>query len=220
VKVAILGASGTTGALVCKEAFEAGHEAIAFVRNQNALAPRQGLEIVQGSIEDVADMSKAFERADTVISCLGARMTPAFVFEKVDFQRRVLPRVISAINAAKVKRFVLMSSFGIGESADKASVIPRVVIYKIIAKNLFDDKALAERALSDCQANWTAIYPVMLKKGPVDAAWDLVPLDHVRHVPGLPILSFATVAKVLIDVASDHDKNKQKLLLTERGGWQ
>lgn len=220
MKIAILGATGTTGGLVLDETLRAGHDVIAFVRNPAAVAPRAGLTVVAGSVEDEAAMRAAFKDADAVISCLGARMTIGGMFSGTDFQRRVLPKIISAINEAGVKRFVLMSSFGVGETAAKASLIPRVLFYGIIAKKLFDDKAIAEQALSRCKANWTAIYPVGLKKGLVDSSWDLMSLDKVRSVPGIPTLSFASVAKALVCLAPDLTRNGQKLLLTTSGGWR
>ncbi|MDH7804541.1 MULTISPECIES: NAD(P)-dependent oxidoreductase [unclassified Rhizobium] len=220
MKIAILGATGTTGGLVLDEALAAGHNVIAFVRNPAAVAPRAGLTVVTGSVEDEVAMRAAFKEADAVVSCLGARMTIGGMFSGTNFQRLVLPKIIAAINEAGVKRFVLMSSFGVGETATKASLIPRILFYTVIAKKLFDDKAIAEQALSRCTANWTTIYPVGLKKGPVDPSWDLVSLDKVRNVPGIPTLSFASVAKVLVSLAPDQTQSGQKLLLTTSGGWR
>lgn len=61
---------------------------------------------------------------------------------------------------------------------------------------------------------------VGLKKGPVDRAWDLVSLGKVRKVPGIPTLSFPTVAKALVGLAPDQSQDGQKLLLTPSGGWR
>jgi uncharacterized protein YbjT (DUF2867 family) len=202
------------------EALAAGHEVVAFVRNPAAVVPRAGVTVIGGSIEDEVAMRAAFEGADAVISCLGARMTPGMMFSGTDFQQQTLPKIIAAINAAGVKRFVLMSSLGVGATAAKQSFIPRFLFSGIIAKKLFDDKDVAERALPGCAANWTTVYPVGLKAGPVDAGWDLVPLGKVRSVPGIPMLAFATVAKVLVALAPDQAQGGEKLLLTTTGGWR
>lgn len=220
MKIVILGATGTTGGHAVDEALAAGHEVVAFVRNPAGVAQRERLTVVSGSVEDEAAMSAAFAGADAVISCLGLRTTFGNLFGTPDFQQRMLPKVIAAINAAGVKRFVLMSSLGVGETAAKQAFISRFLFSGIIAKRLFDDKALAERALSGCQANWTAVYPVGLKKGAVDPAWSLLPLAKVRKVPGIPMLTFATVAKVLVALAPDQNQAGKKLLLTTAGGWR
>lgn len=105
----------------------------------------------------------------------------------------MLPRVVDVINAAGVARFVLMPSLGVGETRARGSFLPRVV-FGAIANNLFTDKAIAERSLVDLDADWIAVYRAGLKKGHVAASWNLVSLDRVRSVPGIPMLSFATVA--------------------------
>lgn len=217
MKIVILGATGTTGQFAVDEALAAGHEVVAYVRN--APAARERVTVVTGSVEDRAAMATAFSGADAVISCLGARVTPSVLLNGTDFQRRALPTIVDALNDASVKRFVLMSSFGVGETATRASFIPRVFFYSGIAKRLFDDKAVAERALQRCGANWSAVYPVGLKSGRADDAYELVPLDSVKEVPAIPMLSFATVARVLVKLAAD-DRGAQRLLLTTRGGWR
>ncbi|HEY8154087.1 MAG TPA: NAD(P)H-binding protein [Myxococcota bacterium] len=220
MKIVVLGATGTTGALVLDEALAAGHAVVALVRRPEAMAARDGLTVACGSVEDLACMRAAFAGADAVISCLGARMTPRILFRGTDFQRRTLPLILSALAQANVKRFVLMSSFGSGDTAAKASLFPRILFYQVIAKKLFDDKVIAERSLAGCDANWTAVYPVTLKKGPLIPSVDVVPLSKVRKVPGLPVVPFANVAKVLVSLVANQDQPTQRLLVTTPGGWR
>ena len=130
-------------------------------------------------------MTTAFTGADAVVSCLGVRTSARALLRPVTFQQRMLPTVLAAINDARVPRFVPMSSFGIADTRGKASFLPRVV-YGAVAKNLFEDKALAETALDGCQANWTAVYPVSLRNGPVALGWDLLPLDRCTQCPACP----------------------------------
>lgn len=219
MRIVVLGATGTTGALVLDEAQAAGHQVVALVRRPEAVAARDGLTVSIGLLDDLASLRAAFAGADAVISCLGARMTPRIMFHGTDFQRRTLPLILSALEHADVKRFVLMSSFGSGDTAAKASLFPRILFYSVIAKKLFDDKAIAERSLAGCDANWTAVYPVTLKKGPPIDSVDMVPLSKVREVPGLPVVPFANVAKVLVRLAANQDHSRQRLLVTTPGGW-
>lgn len=219
MKIVVLGATGTTGQLVIEEALSKNHEVIAFVRRANVINAQKGLTIYQGSIEDQTDLYNCFTGADAVISCLGQRPSLRAFIKGTDLQQRTLPKVISAINEAKVNRFVLMSSFGSGDSAEKSSLFIKTFLYSLIAKKMFDDKAIAEKSLSKCDANWTAVYPVTLKKGPANPSSDLVLLDTVRKVPGIPRLPFANVAKSLVELVSDKNRSAQKLLLTTKGGW-
>jgi putative NADH-flavin reductase len=220
LKIVILGATGTTGAYAVEEALAAGHEVVAYVRNPASILPREGLRIIAGSVEDEAAMRVAFSSADAVVSFLGARVSAGVLFKGTDFQRRMLPKVIAAIDGARVRRFVLMSSFGVGDTARLGSLVPRLFFHRLIAGRLFDDKAVAERALASCKANWTAVYPVTLHSGPIDPAYDLVPLDDVRKVPGIPRLTFATVAKALVNLVPEMDFPRARLLLAPRKGWR
>jgi putative NADH-flavin reductase len=141
MKLVILRATGTTGGHAMDEALVAGHEVVASVRDPSALRPRKGLTVIGGCVEEEIAMYAVFAASDAVISCLGLRATPGNLLRRVDFQQR--------INAAGLKRFVLMSSFGVGETRAMSDLIPRV-IFGSIAKRLFADKAIAERALPSC----------------------------------------------------------------------
>lgn len=219
MKLVILGATGTTGRLLIQAALKKNYQVIAYVRNADALNDIGGIEVIQGSLEDQAAMQECFAKADAVVSCLGTRPSFKTLFFANDFQQRSLPKIIAAINEVKVKRFVLMSSFGIGETKHKGSLFLRLVLYSFLAKHLFNDKAIAEQALHDCQANWTAVYPVMLVDKPAVKSSELIDLSQVSKVPGIPRLPFADVAKVLADLVEAENYSQQKLLLTTQGGW-
>ena len=220
MKVVVLGATGTTGQLVVDESLAKGYEVIAFVRNPSAIKERGGLTIIQGSVDNQDEMKECFSGADAVISCLGARPSPRTLRNGSTLQRRTLPKIIGAINEAGVKRFILMSSFGSGETRKKAGLFIKVFLYSFLAKKLFDDKAIAEQSLSQCKANWTAVYPVTLIQEPAIQDSELVPLERVQKVPGIPRLPFANVAKSLVSLVTEENQSGQKLLLTIPGCWR
>ncbi|SRR5690554_775696 len=220
MKVVVLGATGTTGQLVIAEALAKGYEVIAFVRRPDALQKTDGLTIVQGSVDNQDELQKCFSGADAVISCLGVRPSLRSLRHGSNLQRRTLPNIIEAINEAGVKRFILMSSFGSGETRKKAALFIKVVLYSFLAKKMFDDKAIAEQSLSQCKANWTAVYPVTLSQSPAIPESELVPLEKVRKVPGIPRLPFANVARSLVNLIPEENYAGKKLLLTIPGCWR
>jgi len=112
-----------------------------------------------------------------------------------------------------------MSSFGSGEAAKKASLGTRILLYCVIAKRLFDDKALAERALAVSKLDRTILYPVTLKTGPAIPQSDVVSLHRVAKVPGLPVLPFANVARELVRLATIRETSGQRMLITTPNGW-
>jgi uncharacterized protein YbjT (DUF2867 family) len=219
MRIVVLGSTGRTGKLVVKEACAAGHEVVAFTRRPGtAAAP--GVRIAHGTVEDAATLHAAFDGADCVISTLGVPVAPRVVLQGTSFQQRTLPLILAAIEEARVGRFVLMSSFGSGDTAWQASRLARTVAYRTVGRRLFEDKALAERALPDAVVNWSAVYPVVLKDGPPIPEVDLVPLEEVATVPGVQVIPFANVARELVRVAPELDRNRQRLLITNPRAWR
>ena len=228
MNIVLLGATGTTGQLLLNLALRQGHSIIAFGRNTLQLPTQPNLQRVQGEVENAEQLQAVFAGADAVISCLGQRPSLRAFCLGSDFQRRSLPAIVAAINATQVPRFVLQSSFGAGASAAQAGWLLRTFLYGLVAKKMFDDKAIAEQALAQCQANWTAVYPVTLVQKPAIATVDIPPLAQVRCVPGVPRLPFANVAAALLDLATQAPHHAQhaephrgeKLLLTPTGTWR
>jgi NAD(P)-dependent dehydrogenase (short-subunit alcohol dehydrogenase family) len=220
MKIAIVGATGTTGKHFVRFAVQAGHHVVAYVRSPDAFTTHERLSVLQGELDDVPGMRAAFESADVVVSCLGIRAGAFAMRGPLDFQQRTLPRVLDAIEQAGVPRFVLMTSFGAGDTAWKASRFARWFIYHGIARGIFEDKARSELALSHRRVNWTAVYPVMLHEAPATGEVALVPLQEVERVPGLPRLPFADVAAVLLALCAVQDRAGQRLLLTKPRSWR
>jgi uncharacterized protein YbjT (DUF2867 family) len=219
MRIVVLGSTGRTGTLVVAEALAAGHEVVAFARRPPA-SPAQGASVVVGAIEDTRSLRAAFAGAECVISTLGVPVTPDVILHGTTFQQRTLPLILAAMEGAAVGRFVLMSSFGSGETARQASWLARAAAYRTVGRRLFEDKARAERALCEARVNWTAVYPVVLTAGPALARVDVVPLDQVAKVPGVQVIPFANVARELVALAPRRDQDRRRLLITTPGGWR
>ena len=224
MKIVVLGATGSTGQLFISAALAHGHEVLAVVRRTGVLQAQPRLTIVQASVEDAAQLQSSFSGADAVVSCLGQRPNLRAFCLGSDFQRRSMPAIVAACNAAQVPRFLLLSSFGSGSSARQAGWFLRTFLYGLIAKKMFDDKAWAEESMRTCQAHWTAIYPVTLVQKPAlpAAACALVELNSVAAVPGIPRLPFANVALSLLQLLEEKSPAYagQKLLLAPKGSWR
>lgn len=218
--IVVIGGTGTTGKLVIREAIKRGHTVTTYVRRPEAINTQEKLNVVAGNITDIPALTRTFNGADAVISCLGVRPSLKAFFKPSTLQQEALPAIIQAINNAKVPRFVLMSSFGSGKSRNKGAWFIRTFLYSFIAKKMFDDKAAAEQSLNTCRANWTAVYPVMLQKMSAVAEAELVELEQVTNVPGVPQLPFINAAHCLVDLARNTEYANKKLLLTTKGGWR
>lgn len=212
MKVVVLGATGLTGAEVVNQALERGYRVVAYVRRPEAIEQRPGLEVVAGSLDDVAAMTSAFTGADAVICCVGPKLDLQ-TLRHTDLMQRVLPPIISAMKGAHTDRLVLMSAFGVADTAAKASVVARL-IYRLTMSSIYGDKALAEKALPGSGLNWTAVYPVILNNDSRKASVTVQSLKTVDKVPGLPRVPRSNVATALLDLAADPNESGECLLIT------
>lgn len=218
MKIVVLGATGAVGSRLVQHALDAGHEVVAYVRRPQAMQPRDSLNIVQGSLTDVHSMEIAFSGTNAIISCIGLPLSFANM-RHADLMQHVLPLIIQAARNARVDRFVLLSAFGVGDTAAKASGVARL-LYSTVTAAIFKDKECSEQMLPNSQLNWTTLYAVSLHDSAAIASVVVKPLNDVEKVPGLPTLPFVNVAVTLLELASKNDLSGQRMLITTLNGWK
>lgn len=211
MKLVVIGATGATGRLVVDQALQRGHEVIAYVRRPEALEKRQGLSIVAGKLENAGALQEAVRGADAVLCTLGTHSLVG-----VRLMQTNLPLVTRAMLGAKVQRLVLLSAYGVGDTARSATLLARIV-YKTLVSSVYKDKEQSEVALARAGLKWTGIYPVILTNGPLSDAAEVRPLSKVRKVAGLPKVSRANVASAMLDAAENDKSIGQRLVVSLRG---
>ncbi len=184
------------------------------MRNRQGLAANPGLRIAVGQLDDMPALKTAIKSADAVLVCLGTRGKR--MKKNVDLMQKSLPPIITAMKEANVPRLVLLSAYGVGDSARTAGWIARVV-YSTVVGAIYQDKERAETLLPDSALKWTSVYPVILTDGPPAIAVEVRPMTQVRKVAGLPKVSRADVARVMLDAARDDRTIGQKLLVSSKG---
>ena len=214
MRIVVLGATGATGREVIKQALDAGHSVVAYVRRPEIVEPRSGLEVVGGQLEDVEAMQSAFQGSDAVICCVGPKLDLRSI-RHVDLMERALPSIAAAMKNAQVDRLVLASAFGVGDTAAKASPLARL-IYRATMSGIYCDKARSEAVLQTSGLNWTTVYPVILNDAPKSDTVTAQLLAAVDKVPGLPKVSRANVATILLDLAADQNRSGERILITGR----
>lgn len=213
MKLVIIGATGNVGSRTVDAALAAGHEVVAYVRRPEAVAPRTGLTIAQGEASDVAALAAAAQGADAVIVSITGSTKDA------TFMQRTLPKVIEATTQATSGRLVLISAFGAGDTALKASGFARL-IYRTVLGKFFGDKAAADGLLEKSGVDYTIVYPVNLKDAPALPQAAVKRLEQVGKVPGLPTLPFGNVAEALVEIAGDKSLSGARVLITTPKGWK
>lgn len=211
MNIVVLGATGATGRLVVEQALMRGHYVTAYVRDPSVLKSRSGLTIHTGQLDDAASLQVALAGADAVLCCLGTHQ-----MRHVRLMQKSLPLIISAMQAAQVSRLILLSAYGIGDTAQTAGLLARIA-YATLVKSVYADKVKSEALLSQSDLAWTGIYPVILTNAPIIKTVEVRSLDQVQQVKGLPKIPRANVAEAMLDAAENSATIGQRLLITPSG---
>ena len=91
------------------------------------------------------------------------------------------------------------------------------MVYQTLVGAIYQDKKRSEALLPGSGLKWTSVYPVILTDGPPADAVEVRPMTQVRKVVGLPKVSRADVARVMLDTARDDRTIGQKLLVSSNG---
>lgn len=213
MRILVLGATGNVGSRLTEQAASAGHQVVAFVRRPEAVATREGVRVVAGSAEDTAALEQTARGADAVVVSITGSMSNG------SFMQQRLPGIIAATKQAGVRRLILVSVFGAGDTSGQASGFARL-IYKTALRKLLRDKAAADQILQRSGLDWTIVYPVNLKDAPaLPQGASTKNLSDVARVPGFPTLPFDNAAAALLDVVTDPGTSGQRLLITTPTGF-
>ncbi|MGI8934598.1 MAG: SDR family oxidoreductase [Phormidesmis sp.] len=153
-QIFLAGASRGVGREIAKQLVARGHQVIALLRSDQAKAEltAMGLTVVKGDALEAAAMIEAIAAhpPDAVISTVGG--LPEDGSTRADFLGN--KHLIDGAVAAQVKRFILISSIG---SGDSAQALPPNVLEVLGA--VLEEKAQAEDYLRESGLAYTVIRP-------------------------------------------------------------
>ncbi len=208
MKIFTLGATGATGRLFIDRALTNGHQVTALVRSPEKIASRANLSVIAGDVLDATAMADAMRETEVVVSALGLRSA-----RPDHFSEKAVGTIVTAAESAGVTRVVILSAFGVGESASKASAVARLM-YSLGGKAIYADKLAGERRLTASALDWTLAYPVLLTDGPASDRFQAIPLDQLDRVAGLPRVSRTDVAGFLLEAATTEHWSQKTAVLT------
>lgn len=158
----IVGASGGTGRLLVAQALERGHTVTALVRRGSTpeLTHPQ-LRLVEGDVLDPASLEAAVRGQAAVVSALGHKR----FFGPTRILSEGTRNLLRAMESHGVRRFVCMTSLGIGDSAGRMGVYYTFFTIPLILPFYFWDKTRQERIIAASRAEWTIVRPGLLTNG-------------------------------------------------------
>ncbi len=142
MKLLVVGATGTLGRQVARQALDEDHEVRCLVRNPNKaiFLKEWGAELVKGDLCDKSTLIPALEGVDAVIDAATARITDNLSVKEVDWQGKV--NLIQATKAAGVNRYIFFSIL----NAEKHPEVP-----------LMNIKHCTELFLAESGLNYTVL---------------------------------------------------------------
>ena len=205
MKLLVFGASGPTGTQLVSQALEQGHEVTALVRNSASVATQE-IRIIVGDAQDPAAVAEAVRGQDAVLSALGRRKTFSSANLLVNSMRAIVP----AMERHRVRRLILMSSFGVGDSVREAPLLPRL-FFRTLLRDIFADKQAAEALVHRSALEWTIVYPVLLTDGPRTGNYRV---GERLELSGFPKISRADVAEFMLKELYDAEYLKRIAVLS------
>jgi uncharacterized protein YbjT (DUF2867 family) len=165
MKILVLGASQGTGALCVKAALAQGHTVTAFARTPSKLdIHHPQLTKVTGDFHDAASVRAAVKGHDAVIICASSTSLKGFK-EKPDYFSRGTKFCIDAMKEYAVRRLVVLSAHGVGDSFAAASWFQRTFMIGGLIRYAFRDHEVQERMVRESGLDFVIARPTMLTNG-------------------------------------------------------
>ena len=156
MKLLVIGAGGKTGGEVVKQALAAGHEVTAFVRRADEY-DAANVRVVEGDATDEAAVEKAVVGQDAVIDTIGGK-TP---YKETTLETSAASAIIKAMQKNGVRRLVVTSMIGEGESKANSSLFVRLLLLTFL-RGADKDKAAMESAVKASDLDWVILRPAIL----------------------------------------------------------
>jgi uncharacterized protein YbjT (DUF2867 family) len=166
MKVAVIGASGGIGRATVKSLLARSDKVVALSRHPEAVGPAtEQLKLVAADARDPVLLAKSLVGCDAVVLSLGVGgtlMKPNTPLQICSQATRTLLPVMRGIG---VKRLIVISAFGVGETRDKAPFFTKL-FYRFVLGPRISDKEAQEAEVKASTTDWTIVQPVRLTDEP------------------------------------------------------
>ena len=201
MKITVIGASRGTGALAVEEALRHGHEVTAFARHPEKLEiEHPSLLRVSGDFHDADSVDAAIAGRDAVIVTASATSLKGFK-ENPSYFSQGTALVIDSMKRHNVRRLLVLSAFGVGESRASVGFLVRKLVVDGLLRRPFRDHERQERQVKESGLEWVIVRPSRLTDGPALGK----SLRKIEPGPVPSAISRADVADFLVAAAERDD---------------
>ena len=163
MRLAIFGGTGGTGLELTRQALEHGHNVRALVRNPTRMPlVNPNMRLVLGNVLDQESVTKTVLGTDAVLSCLGQRN----LVRNTRVVSAGTRMVMAVMQQHGVRRLVVESAFGAGESLALAGLAGRLLFATLLWAP-YEDKNVMEPEVKASGLEWTILRPTLLSNGPL-----------------------------------------------------
>ena len=198
MKILVLGASQGTGALAVKAALDRGHKVTAFARHPDRLVLEHAdLLRVSGDFHNQESVAKVIPGHESVIVTVSSTTLKGFR-DNPNYFSQGTSHTIAAMKANAIKRLVVLSAMGVGESRELANFFLDKLVIGFLLKAPFLDHERQERLVMGSGLDWVIARPTRLTNGPARKQFTKTP--RLQKVPST--ISRADVADFLVEAAT------------------
>ena len=173
-KVLVVGATGGTGRAAVEALLAQGHRVTAFSRHAESMEiDSERVTLVNGDATDFDDVERAVAGHDAVIVTLGITENPMRVrlFGAArtpnDVRSAGTRNVVAAMRKHGVRRLVVQSSYGVGETRGSLRWIERMFFGLLLKPQIADTEA-QELVVRESGVDWVLAQPVHLTDDDLD----------------------------------------------------
>jgi putative NADH-flavin reductase len=199
MKIALIGATGRTGAHVLTTALDHGHDVTVLVRDPAKLPAeaRDRFRVVVGDATEPGDLADLLGGADAVVSALGPKG------KEGGLHARAARALVDQMTAGGPRRFVGVSAAGIDVPGDRKARKDKLIswLVRTTGGEMAKDKPAEYAVWAASGLDWTLVRPPRL----IDRQASGRPLEHDAHHSTRSItITREELAAFLIEVVEQH----------------
>ena len=195
MKVLVLGATGKTGKLVVDRALALGHIVTVLVRDAGKVENKK-VRVVTGDATKAEDVANAVEGQEAVIESIGGT-TP---YKATDLETKSIKNVVDAMKSRKIKRLVVVSMMGLGQSRAQAPWWYKYLLMTTFLNGSTKDKRNKEAVVKASGLDYIIARPPILKDGPATGKVIVLGSGKIGHA-----ITRADLANFLVDQLKSDD---------------
>jgi putative NADH-flavin reductase len=166
MKLVVFGATGGLGRAAASTAAARGDQVTAFARQPGRLHLASSVRVVEGDALDAEAVAGAIAGQDAVLSALGGRP-----WRDREVCAQGTRNIVDAMRRQGVRRLVVVSSLGVGDSRERLGWLVRKVAAPLVMRRSFQDKERMEEVVRATDLDWIIVRPGLLTGGRPSGRW-------------------------------------------------